>query len=182
MINERIWNGYVTTWTDFRFLDGIIPVMRRLSRLRLPMIVVSNQSGVSRGLMGPRTLRQITVRFVDLLARHGARIDGVYYCPHTDDNQCSCRKPKPGLLLAAARDYGIELSRSVMVGDDMRDVEAARTAGCHGIVLEQDCNTTPAFGHPSSIEQGSFATGQVRVQRLADLPARVAEMLDRVLV
>src|ERR1051326_4796328 len=86
VINERIWAGYVTHWSEFRFIDGIVPALRLLNRLHLPVIVISNQSGVGKGLMGERTLRHITTRFVNLLARHGARIDAVYYCPHANED------------------------------------------------------------------------------------------------
>jgi D-glycero-D-manno-heptose 1,7-bisphosphate phosphatase len=136
VINKRVWGGFVTRWSEFRLLDEIVPALRALSRLRRPLIVVSNQSGVNRGVLGRESLRRITVRFVNLLARHGVCINAVYYCPHVDEDRCSCRKPKPGLLLAAARDYRIDLARSVMVGDEQRDIDAALAAGCQGILLD----------------------------------------------
>lgn len=176
VINERVWGGYVTHWTGFHFVDGMVPVLRTLSRLHLPMIVVSNQSGVNRGLLSQRGLRQITSRFVDVLARHGARIDAVYYCPHTDEDRCSCRKPKPGLLLAAARDYRIDLSRSVMIGDEPSDMEAAAAAGCRGILLDQGNEEMPFSRVPAA--QAS-APEWVVAGQVADLPAQVGAMLGR---
>jgi D-glycero-D-manno-heptose 1,7-bisphosphate phosphatase len=176
VINERIWGGYVTHWTEFRFLEGIVPVLRRLSRLHLPMIVVSNQSGVGKGLLSQRSLRQITSRFVDLLAWHGARIDAAYYCPHTDEQACSCRKPKPGLLLRAARDYRIDLARSIMIGDEPRDMEAAAAAGCRGILLDQG-NEEVSFSRARAAE--ASAPEWVVAGQVADLPAQVGAMLGR---
>lgn len=179
MINERVWGGYVTHWTGFHFVDGMLPVLRTLSRLHLPMIVVSNQSGVDRGLLSLRSLRQITSRFVDLLARHGARIDAAYYCPHTDEQACSCRKPKPGLLLRAARDYRIDVGRSIMIGDEPRDMEAAAAAGCGGILLDHGIEES-SLDPPQGRVAGGL--GRVSVKRVSDLPARVAAMLGRELV
>lgn len=176
VINERIRAGYVTHWTGFHFIDGMVPVLRRLSRLRLPMIVVSNQSGVNRGLLGQRSLRQITSRFVDLLARHGARIDAAYYCPHTDEQACSCRKPKPGLLLRAARDYRIDLGRSIMVGDEPRDMEAAAAAGCAGILLDHGIEDLP-FNRDRATK--ASAPEWVVAGQVADLPTQVGAMLGR---
>ena len=193
VINERVVGGYVTHWTEFRFLDGIVPVLRTLSRLHLPIIVVSNQSGVSKGLVGSRSLRHITTRFVDWLASHGARIDAAYYCPHTAEQACPCRKPKPGLLLSAAQDCRIDLSRSVLIGDALTDVQAAVAAGCPGILLNAGSERILAFGHGSSLEEGSLrvpsdqpdigprARGWAIVEQVADLPAKVAAALNRVL-
>ena len=178
VLNERILGGYVANWTEFRFLDGIVPVLRSLSRLHLPMIVVSNQSGVEKGLVGRVSLRQITARFVNQLARHGARIDAVYYCPHTDEQACSCRKPKPGLLLQAARDYRIDLSRSVMVGDSPSDIDAAVAAGCQGIYLDHGREKLPFTG---ARETEAAAPRVVTVRRVPGLAAQVAAMLDRTL-
>jgi D-glycero-D-manno-heptose 1,7-bisphosphate phosphatase len=176
VINERIRGGYVTHWNDFHFIDGIVPVLRRLSRLRLPIIVVSNQSGVDRGLLSLRSLREITSRFVDLLARHAACIDAAYYCPHTDEQSCSCRKPKPGLLLRAARDYRIDLGRSIMIGDEPRDMEAAAAAGCGGILLDHGNEDLP-FSRTRAAEAG--APEWVVAGQVVDLPAQVGAMLGR---
>lgn len=176
VINERVRGGYVTHWTGFQFIDGIVPVLRRLSRLYLPMIVVSNQSGVSKGLLSPRSLRQITGRFVDLLARHGARIDAAYYCPHTDEQACSCRKPKPGLLLRAARDYRIDVGRSIMVGDAPSDMAAAAAAGCGGILLDHGIEDLP-FNRDRATK--ASAPEWVVAWQVADLPAQVGAMLGR---
>jgi D-glycero-D-manno-heptose 1,7-bisphosphate phosphatase len=180
VINERIEGGYVTNWAEFRFLDGIVPVLRTLSQLHLPMIVVSNQAGVGKGLMGQRSLRQITTRFVELLARHGARIDAVYYCPHTDEQACSCRKPKPGLLLRAARDWQIDLSRSVLVGDSQSDIDAATAAGCRGVLLDhggEELSFNAARRKGTETEAG--APGVIKVRKVSDLPAQVTAMLGR---
>jgi D-glycero-D-manno-heptose 1,7-bisphosphate phosphatase len=143
VINERIINGYVTTWHEFRFLEGAEQALRDLARLRLPILVISNQSGAGRGQVTRSALERITRRFVAALERRGARIDGVYYCPHRPDEGCPCRKPKPGLLIEAARDWRIDLSASVMIGDADTDVQAAQAAGCPSIRIDS--------GSPASV-------------------------------
>jgi len=120
VINERILNGYVRTWEDFKFVDGISDAVASWAHLGLPIIVVSNQACVGKGLIDAPYLQEITRRFVAELAAAGARVDAVYYCPHRSDEHCECRKPRPGLLREASRDWHIDLSQSVLVGDSTR--------------------------------------------------------------
>jgi len=183
VINEQIPAGYVTNWTEFRFRHGILGALRCLSRLKLPMIVVSNQAGVGKRLMSRPMLRQITERFVAALARAGARIDAVYYCPHAPEDACQCRKPLPGLLLEAARDWRLDLSRSVLVGDSPRDMEAARAVRCRGVLLspsEEYLHPAPSAG--KNVSSGDERSESVRVVRcVAEVPAQVAALLGRFL-
>lgn len=167
VINERIVDGYVTNWHEFRLLDGADRMIRDLARLRLPILVVSNQSGVAKGLISRRVLRQITQRFVAALGRHGGRIDGVYYCPHRPDEGCRCRKPQPGLLLAAAHDWRINLAASIVIGDTTSDVQAARAAGCRSILLDQ-AERPPAGSPPSHMVLETLT-----VPRVLDVPDAV---------
>ncbi len=144
VINERIAGGYVTDWADFRFMPGITEALRALSSLALPVIVVSNQAGVGKGLLTAGKLADITRRFVEALDRSRARIDAVYYCPHTPAAGCPCRKPRPGLLEAAAVDWNLDLGSSVLVGDSASDAAAAQAAGCQAITLSSE--PPPAAG------------------------------------
>jgi len=105
-----------------------------LSESGLPIIVVSNQACVGKGLLEPSALVEITNRFVASLRRTGGRIDAVYYCPHTPEENCDCRKPRGGLLSRAARDWALDLRRSVLIGDSISDVQAASAAGCTPIL------------------------------------------------
>jgi histidinol-phosphate phosphatase family protein len=174
VINERITGGFVTSWDEFRFLPGIPQALAELSRLRLPMIVISNQAGISQGLVRPSALRDLTERFAGALAKAGAWIDAAYYCPHAPDDGCRCRKPRAGLLLEAARDWRLDLGRSVFVGDSARDLEAARAAGCRNVLLK--AGTAPA-SPPDSVSGEA-----VTVERVRDLPRRVASLLGRALI
>jgi histidinol-phosphate phosphatase family protein len=109
--------------------------------------VITNQSGIARGYFTEETLSRIHDRMKSDLQQDGASIDAIYVCPHHPDDECECRKPKPALLLKAAREIGIALDRSYMVGDDPKDVQAGKDAGCRTVWLTAD----PAQqGHGSS--------------------------------
>jgi histidinol-phosphate phosphatase family protein len=143
IINEKIEGGYVTEWSSFQMIPGIRETVRALSGLGLPIVIVSNQACVGKALLTGRHLAQITRRFVEELRRDGARIDAAYYCPHTVEADCRCRKPRPGLLQEAARDWGADLRRSVFVGDSATDLEAATAVGCKAILFSK---SAPAAG------------------------------------
>jgi len=175
VINERIINGYVTEWLQFRFIEGAEQALRDLARLRIPILVVSNQSGVGRGQVTRSALAQITRRFVAELERRGTRIDGVYYCPHRPDEGCPCRKPKPGLLLQAARDWRINLGASVMIGDAVTDVQAAQAAGCRSMLI--DSGPVDAASGLTPCWEPQFKP--VLVRDLAQVPQVVARLLGR---
>jgi D-sedoheptulose 7-phosphate isomerase len=136
VINERIPNGYVTSWEQFRFVDGIVAAVASLAELGLPIIVVSNQACVGKGLLDESGLESITRRFVAALEGGGGRVDAVYYCPHRPDEMCGCRKPKPGLLEQGSRDWRIDLGRSVLVGDSATDLDAAAAVGCRAVLFD----------------------------------------------
>jgi D-glycero-D-manno-heptose 1,7-bisphosphate phosphatase len=174
VINERIVGGYVRRWEEFHFIDGAEQALRQIRRLGVPILVISNQAGVGKGLASRHSLEEITTRFVQALARAGARIDAAYYCPHVNQDNCPCRKPRPGLLLQAARDWRLDLSRSVMVGDSLRDLEAAYAAGCRAVLFDSLENVRRA---EISDRRGS-AAGLV-ANRLRDLPGLLADLIGR---
>jgi D-glycero-D-manno-heptose 1,7-bisphosphate phosphatase len=126
---------YVTRIEDFRVLADAVAGMRRLAECGYILVVASNQRGVARGLVGPDLLRATEDALQRELAPHSARIEAFYYCPHEIEESCDCRKPKPGLLLRAALELDLDLSRSWMIGDSATDVEAGRAAGCRTAYL-----------------------------------------------
>jgi histidinol-phosphate phosphatase family protein len=93
-------------------------------------VVISNQAGIGRGVMSAADLAAVHAKMSAEAAAAGGRIDAVYHCPHGWDAGCACRKPRPGLFFQAQRDLDLDLTRTVCVGDDTRDGEAARAAGC----------------------------------------------------
>lgn len=131
VINRKLpGDGYVTTWKDFQVLPGVVEAVARLNRASFYVIVVTNQRCIAKGLLTTAELDAIHRRMSEFFGRHGATINGVYYCPHEMAPLCGCRKPAPGMLLKAAREYAIELSTSWIIGDSDADIEAGRKAGC----------------------------------------------------
>ena len=102
------------------------------------LVIVSNQSGIGRGLITPVEATAVHDRMIALFATEGVTFAGVYYCPHAPEEGCACRKPKPGMLLDAARELDLDLAASVMLGDKPSDVEAGRAAGMRSELFEGD--------------------------------------------
>lgn len=121
---------YVVDAAALEILAGAPEAVADLSRAGWLAIVVSNQRGVARGLVTLPTLAAIDARLREAVAAAGGEIADFFYCPHGLDDDCACRKPRPGLLLAAAAAHGIDLSQSVIFGDSESDMEAGRRAGC----------------------------------------------------
>lgn len=126
---------HVKQWAEFQFLPGAKESLARLSRLGLPIVVVTNQAAINRGLTTPQAVEEIHRRMVAEVAAAGGRIDQVLYCPHRPDEGCRCRKPEPGLLLEAAKLLGITLAGSYMVGDAASDLMAGQRVGCQTFLV-----------------------------------------------
>jgi D,D-heptose 1,7-bisphosphate phosphatase len=140
------------TLEDFRLLPGVAQAIRRINSLGLLATVVSNQPGVAKGKCDLAFLHAVDHRLHWELARQGAYLDAIYYCLHHPQAEveglrlaCDCRKPQPGLLLRAARELTIDLTRSYMVGDSPADVAAGLAAGCRTILLS-DTDDPPVNG------------------------------------
>ncbi len=129
VINENRMD-HVKSWTDFRFLPGAPEAIARLARAGVKVFVITNQAIVNRGVVPQQTVDAINLRMVRELEARGGRIELVAYCPHRPEEQCGCRKPKPGLLLRIAWTYGVDLGDAVVIGDALSDIEAGRAAGC----------------------------------------------------
>ncbi|HEX7840169.1 MAG TPA: HAD family hydrolase [Kofleriaceae bacterium] len=110
-------------------MPGAFEALRAL-KASFALVIISNQSGIGRGLITQAEARAVHDRVVDVFGRAGIQFAGAYYCPHAPDAGCPCRKPAPGLLLDAARDLGLDLAGSVMLGDKASDVAAGLAAGC----------------------------------------------------
>ncbi len=136
VINRKAPEGqYVTAWEQVEFLPGVAEALRELKQSGFLLIIVTNQSAISRKMLSVRGLESIHQKMIQALGQEGAVIDAAYYCPHTPGAGCECRKPQPKMLLQAAEEHRIDLSRSWMVGDAASDIEAGRAAGCRTIWL-----------------------------------------------
>jgi len=134
--------GYVNHIDRYRLLPRSAEAVRRVNAAGFLSFVITNQSGVARGLFDETLLHEVHATLRGWLEREGARLDGIYYCPHHPKEgeppwrqDCDCRKPRPGLLLRAAREHDVDLSSSYMIGDTVLDIEAARNAGMTGVLV-----------------------------------------------
>ncbi len=145
--------AYVHQWDEFEFVPGAVDAMRRLREAGYVLIVVTNQSGLARGMYTEAQFQELTRRMREALAAAGAEVEAVYHCPHHPKGQvpelavdCDCRKPEPGMILQAVREHGLSLAQSFMVGDKPSDIEAARAAGLGRAYIVQSDNDESTDG------------------------------------
>lgn len=127
--------GYLNHLSRLHIFPFTGAAIRRLNEAGLPVIVVTNQSGISRRIFPESLVRQIHERISEELSCAGARVDGYYYCGHTKQDDCACRKPLPGLLEQAASEHGLRLEGSFVVGDRYADIELAHAVGGRGVLV-----------------------------------------------
>jgi D-glycero-D-manno-heptose 1,7-bisphosphate phosphatase len=131
---------YVTSWSEFEFLPRSLEAIRDLTHAGFTVFVITNQSALARRMITLPELENLHRRMQQAVAAAGGRITEIFFCPHHPDDDCSCRKPKPGLISRAAGKYPMDLSAAVMVGDSTKDIECARNAGCGRAVLVRTGN------------------------------------------
>lgn len=151
--------GYINDPAAVRLLPGAGEALRRIRAAGYRAVVVTNQSGVARGRITEGQLVAVHARLRELLGAEGAELDAIYHCPYLDGPEAvvaayrrdsDLRKPRPGMLLLAARELGLDLARSWMVGDSARDVEAGRAAGCRTILIRGHEAQAAARGQAAS--------------------------------
>jgi D-glycero-D-manno-heptose 1,7-bisphosphate phosphatase len=131
VINEKPEEGeYITSWDHFHILPGVAAGIALLNEAGYKVVIVTNQRCVAKGQLSAADLEKIHERMSQSLSRAGAKLDGIYYCPHDYQPACNCRKPAPGMLLQAAHVHGIDLGASWMIGDSEIDMQAGVNAGC----------------------------------------------------
>lgn len=140
-INEEV--GYLDSLDKLKIISGAYEAIRLINESGMKAVVISNQAGVARGLFTEDFVQITNEHLQTALRQKGAYIDNFYYCPHHPTEgigiylqQCNCRKPAPGMLLQAAQDLNIDLTRSYFVGDTFRDMEAAKKAGVKGVLVK----------------------------------------------
>lgn len=129
---------YVERPEEFIWIPGAIEAIKRLNEAGYLVILISNQPGIARGRLPEKMLQSIHHKMISDLAAAGAHIDKIYYCPHNWDEECECRKPKPGMLYQAQKDFSLNLRTGYLIGDDERDIEAGDAAGCHSILVDDE--------------------------------------------
>jgi D-glycero-D-manno-heptose 1,7-bisphosphate phosphatase len=152
---ERL--DYVRSWSQFEFVPGALDALRALATLDVPILVVTNQSAVGRGLMTLTTLADVHDRMCAAVTAAGGRIDAVYTCPHTPDEGCPCRKPRVDLFRRAALERSLDLRRSVLIGNSEVDQAAARTLGCASVIVDESVGAPP----PAWLLPGTWFAGNL---------------------
>lgn len=127
--------GYVNDVDRFQIFPFAAEAIRHLNRADIPVIVVTNQSGIARNIFPESLVHEVHKKMVAELAAGGAWIDAIYFCPHKSEDACECRKPNPGLLQQAAREHALDLNASWVVGDRYADLEMAHAAGARGMLV-----------------------------------------------
>jgi D-glycero-D-manno-heptose 1,7-bisphosphate phosphatase len=122
--------GHVTAPEEWLPIDGALEAVSRLNHAGWHVVVATNQAGIGRGMIDMSAVNAVHAHMNQQLMAHGARLDAVFFCPHTPEDNCDCRKPKPGMMQDIGRRYGTDLSLVPMVGDTLRDLQAAHAAGC----------------------------------------------------
>jgi D-glycero-D-manno-heptose 1,7-bisphosphate phosphatase len=174
---------FLRTPDELRLIPGAALAVRSLNALGILTCVISNQAGVARGFLEERDLARIHTRLEDELRKDGARVDRIYYCPHHPIEgrapyvvDCECRKPKPGMLKQAARDFGVALDRSFVVGDRVTDVLAGKAVGAttalvltgYGRTTVEECRRdgiTPDFVSDSIVGAVQWITYRISEER-----------------
>ncbi len=169
----NIDHGYVFKPEQFQFIDGVIAALDALKKMGYMLVIVTNQSGIARGFYTEQEFNKLTEWMDWSLTDRGIQLDAIYYCPHHPEASieefrqlCCCRKPQPGMLTAAQKFLQIDMSRSVMVGDRLEDMQAATAAGVGTKVLVRT-------GKPLS--KAAVAAADWLIDSLAFLPAKLKQ-------
>ena len=145
------FGGYVTSWQKFEFLPGSLEALRKLNQAGYEVIVLSNQAGVAKGLYTLKDLDEISTNMTREIEKAGGKISSVHYCPHRDEDNCGCRKPKTGMFHKATEGLEVDFADTFFVGDNKTDVLAAKDIGCRsifvlsGITKLEDLDVRPDF-------------------------------------
>jgi D-glycero-D-manno-heptose 1,7-bisphosphate phosphatase len=127
--------NYVRSWSDVKFIPGVLPALARIKDTPYKIVIITNQAGIGRGVLSRLVVENIQERLIQEIIKANGRIDGGYICPHKPEDGCNCRKPKPGLILQAAQDLDIDLGRSMVIGDNLSDIQAGQAAGVGRLIM-----------------------------------------------
>lgn len=161
----------VRAWEQFVFERGVLRALEKVAQTDFRLIVITNQSGIARQHMTEATVQQIHRQMIGEIARAGGRIDRVYYCPHIAEDECTCRKPSPEMVLRGRDEFSLDLAQSYLIGDWVDDIRAARNAGVFPLLVRTG--------------RGESALAEMRAQQIElpivvqDLAAAVEWILER---
>ena len=129
-------DGFIKSPDEWQPIEGSLEAIALLNLAGFKVIIVTNQSGVAKGLLDENMLANIHSKMIQLVNNKGGDIEAIYYCPHGADSDCKCRKPKPGMLETFAKDFDVTLSTITVIGDSLRDLQAAEAVGAEPILVK----------------------------------------------
>ncbi|MFO7559712.1 MAG: D-glycero-beta-D-manno-heptose 1,7-bisphosphate 7-phosphatase [Desulfobacterales bacterium] len=135
---------YIKSWDEFSFIPGSLEALRMLHEKAFDVILITNQSIINRGMILQKVLDHIFLMMQSEIESTGGKITDIFFCPHTPEEGCACRKPLPGLIRKAQEKYEIDIPESIMVGDSAKDIQCARNAGCGTAILVKTGNEAEA--------------------------------------
>jgi D-glycero-D-manno-heptose 1,7-bisphosphate phosphatase len=146
VINENR-PDYVKSWSEFRFLPGSREAIAKLTQAGHRLVVCTNQAGVARGTISLEAVYEIHRKMLDSIHEVGGKIEQVYFCPHEKEGDCDCRKPRPGMLLRARDELGLDMRGAVLIGDSITDIRAALAAGIHAVLVLSGLGLEQLYTH-----------------------------------
>jgi D-glycero-D-manno-heptose 1,7-bisphosphate phosphatase len=142
-------HDFIKSPDEWQPLDGSLDAIALLNQHGYQVAVITNQSGLARGMFDEAALAQIHAKMQRMAVEHGGKITAIYYCPHGPDSTCECRKPKPGLLLQCAAEHQIDLTETWMIGDSYRDLQAGIAAGAKSVLVKTGNGQKTLTEHPN---------------------------------
>jgi len=173
-ILNRFREDHVKEPAEWEPIPGALEAVAKLNHAGWHVVLATNQSGIGRGMIDMASINAVHLHMNKLLTAAGGRIDAVFFCPHTPEDQCLCRKPMPGMMIEVAQRYGVDLKNVPMVADTLRDLEAARAAGCPPHLVRSG---RAALVSEAELAQWSAAVPQTTVHD--DLAAFARHLLQR---
>jgi histidinol-phosphate phosphatase family protein len=157
VINRKKENGYITSWEDFIFLPKAIQGIKKVYESGYCLFIVTNQQCVGKGLIKAQDLDYIHFRMLEKLNKYKIKIQKIYFCPHMKSDNCSCRKPKTGMIKKALNDFpDIDIKYSFIIGDDQKDIEMGKKAGLNTIFINKNNNVINPYTYPDNGYQPDF--------------------------
>lgn len=151
---------------EFQFYEDSLQALRWLKKMEIHPIIISNQSGLGRKIITVPDFWDIHQHMRDTIEKNGGELLAAFYCHHHPQDGCSCRKPSPGLILAASDLYKIDLNKTPFIGDRSSDLEAARRAGCRGCLLDRPHDTSQGVGHAAAVSSKANVFGPATMMEM----------------
>ncbi len=144
VINNRIIDDYIKHWEDFKFIDGVLEAMQKLSLIFGKILIVTNQQGIGKGLMIENDLNKVHAKMIEIINKNGGRIDKIYFSPYLEKDRNAYRKPGIGMALQAKNDFpSIDFTKSIIVGDSITDMQFGKNAEMLTVFISGDLDQIP---------------------------------------